>query len=198
MQPFFYFTAPKTPNQKVSVLWKGTFLYQARQDFSFSFPQQKTKLHSSYTDSLTSSLVQEKNKQTKMCSPRECPKITRLLASRKGCWSPRPDCNRGKTSCRHENEPAQTRRWTRANYTLRYRPSHRTEAHICAIWERLMQAGTGFNEHWVSHHVLQKRNSQQSQQHVIALKQHNRGEGQLWLRWDCRRGKSGTTPNRVS
>lgn len=32
-----------------------------------------------------------------------------------------------------------------------------------------MQAGTGFNEHRVSHHVLQKQNSQQSQQHVISI-----------------------------
>lgn len=151
---------------KGSVLWKGTFLGQERWDFSFSFPQQKTKLHSSCT--LTPLLPTSGEKQTnkKMYFPSKCSKITQLLASHTGCRAPQPDCIRGKARSRHESEPVQTRRWTRTNFTLRYHPGHQIEAHNCATQERLMQAGTGFNEHWVSLRVLQKRNSQRSCQHI--------------------------------
>lgn len=96
-------------------------------------------------------------KQTKMCSCNECPKITWLLASQTSCPVPWPNCNRGKTNSRYERQPVQTGKWTRANYPLRYHLSHKTEAHNWAIWEGLMQAGAGFNEHRVSHQILQKR-----------------------------------------
>lgn len=53
------------------------FLCQVRQDFSFPFLQQKTKLPSSCIPTHPFSLVQEKSKK-KMCSSPKYPKIT--------CW----------------------------------------------------------------------------------------------------------------
>lgn len=193
MQPFFFFTTSRTPNQKVQLCDKEHFWVRRDEIAAFHFLSRKQSFIQA-AHSLPSSLVQEKNKQTntKMCFPGKCSKITQPLASRTGCRAPRPDCSTGKASSGHESEPVQTGRWIGANYTLRYHPGHQTEAHSCATRERLMQAGTGFNEHWVSLHVLQKRNRQRSRQHD---NWNNTPRGRADT---AGRGKTGMTPNSTS
>lgn len=60
-----------------------------------------------------------------------------------------------------------------------------------------MQAGAGFNEHRVSHQVLQKRTAS-SRATYLSSKHHNQGESHPWLKSERRRGKSATTPKGTS